>query len=274
MSINNTYTMHSAENGIRYGQFSHFPDFVTQAVSTRIGGYSLNGDLNLTLHTGDDTDHVIQNRRKFCHAVGLSDKQIVTPQQVHGEQIVYVTEEDCGRGAWSYDDAIPDCDALITDRPNVALFLCFADCVPILLVDPVNRAIGLSHAGWKGTAKKIGQKTLLQMQARFGTRPQDCLVGIAPSIGECCYEVDDHVVNEFCKEYSSLDTFLTPSIEQGKYHLNLWQANRLQLEEIGVPSDNIVSADICTSCNADILFSYRAEHGKTGRIAAVLALKE
>ena len=274
MSINNTYITRYAENGVWYGQFSHFPDFVTQAVSTRLGGYSLNGDLNLALHTGDDSDRVIQNRRKFCHAIGLSDDQIVTPQQVHGQRIVCVTEEDCGRGAWSYDDAIADCDALITDCPNVALFLCFADCVPSLLVDPINRAIGLSHAGWKGTAKKIGQKTLLQMQARFGTKPQDCLVGIAPSIGDCCYEVDDYVVNEFKKEYPSLDTFLTPSTEQGKYHLNLWQANRLQLEEIGVPSDNIASANICTSCNAKILFSYRAEHGKTGRIAAVLAMKE
>ncbi len=274
MSINDTYITRYAPNGIWYGQFAHFPDFVTHAVSTRFGGYSRNGDLNLALHTGDDTDHVIQNRRKFCHAIGLSDNKIVTPQQVHGERIVYVTEEDHGRGAWDYDDAIADCDALITDRPNVALFLCFADCVPILLVDPVNRAIGLSHAGWKGTAKKIGQKTLLQMQARFGTKPQDCLIGIAPSIGACCYEVDDHVVNEFRKEYASLDTFLLPSSEQGKYHLNLWQANRLQLEEIGVPSANIVSADICTSCNVKILFSYRAEQGKTGRIAAVLAIKE
>lgn len=274
MSINDTYITRYAPNGIWYGQFTHFPDFVTQAVSTRFGGYSQNGDLNLALHTGDDPDHVIQNRKKFCHAIGLSDDRIVTPQQVHGERIVYVTEKDRGRGVWSYTDAISDCDALITDRPNVALFLCFADCVPILLVDPVNRVIGLSHAGWKGTAKKIGQKTLLQMQARFGTKPQNCLIGIAPSIGACCYEVDDHVVNEFRKEYVSLDTFLTPSAEQGKYHLNLWQANRLQLEEIGVPSANIVSADICTSCNAKILFSYRAEQGKTGRIAAVLAIKE
>lgn len=274
MSINDTYITRYAQNGIWYGQFTHFPDFVMQAVSTRFGGYSQNNDLNLALHTGDNTEHVIENRTKFCHAVGSSIEHIVTPQQVHGERIVYVTEEDRGRGAWNYADAISDCDALITDRPNVALFLCFADCVPVLFVDPVNHAIGLSHAGWKGTAKKIGQKTLLQMQERFGTKPKDCLVGIAPSIGACCYEVDDYVVNEFRKEYSSLDTILMPSTEEGKYHLDLWQANQLQLEEIGVPSDNIAIADICTACNAKILFSYRAEQGKTGRIAALLAIKE
>lgn len=274
MSINDTYITRYAQNGIWYSQFTHFPDFVTQAVSTRFGGYSQNNDLNLALHTGDNTEHVIKNRTKFCHAVGSSIEHIVTPQQVHGERIVYVTEEDRGRGAWNYADAISDCDALITDRPNVALFLCFADCVPVLFVDPVNHAIGLSHAGWKGTAKKIGQKTLLQMQERFGTKPKDCLVGIAPSIGACCYEVDDYVVNEFREEYSSLDTILIPSTEKGKYHLDLWQANRLQLEEIGVPSDNIAIADICTACNAKILFSYRAEQGKTGRIAALLAVKE
>ena len=274
MSINNRYITRYAGEGIWYGQFSHFPDFVTQAVSTRLGGHSINGDLNLALHTGDDPNHVICNRRDFCHALGLSDKEIVTPQQVHGERIVYVTEADCGRGAWDYADAIADCDALITDRPNVALFLCFADCVPVLFVDPVHRAIGISHAGWKGTAKKIGQKTLLQMQERFGTKPHDCLVGIAPSIGACCYEVDDYVVGEFRKEYASLKSFLTESEVEGKYHLDLWKANRLQLEEIGVSTVNIVSADVCTACNVRLLFSYRAEQGKTGRIAAVLAMKE
>lgn len=274
MSVKDHYITRYAGDGIWCGAFTHFPDFVTQAVSTRLGGHSLNSDLNLALHTGDDPKVVIENRRDFCCVLGLSDKEIVTPQQVHGERIVYVTEEDCGRGAWDYEDAIPNCDALITDRPNVALMLCFADCVPVLFVDPVNRAIGISHAGWKGSAKKIGQKTLLRMQTEFGTDPRKCLVGIAPSIGPCCYEVDDYVADEFRKEYESLDAFFYATKTDGKYRLDLWQANRIQLEEIGVPSDNIISADICTACNARMLFSYRAEHGKTGRIAAVLSIKE
>lgn len=274
MSVNDNYIVRYGKDGIWYGTFAHFPDFVTQAVSTRLGGYSQNGDLNLALHTGDDPDSVIKNRRKFCQVLGLSDEDIVTPQQVHSDRIVYVTEDDCGRGAWSYDNAIADCDALITDRPNVVLMLCFADCVPVMFVDPVNRAIGISHAGWKGTAKKIGQKTLLQMQARFGTKPQDCLVGIAPSIGACCYEVDNYVVGEFRKEYASLKSFLTESEVEGKYRLDLWKANRIQMEEIGVPAANIVSADVCTACNERFLFSYRAEQGKTGRIAAILAMKK
>ena len=271
MSIKSRYITRYAGDGIWCGEFTHFPDFVTHAVSTRLGGCSANGDLNLALHTGDDPNVVVNNRRKLCRVLGLSDETIVTPQQVHGDRFVYVTEADCGRGAWEYADAIADCDALITDRPNVTLLLCFADCVPVLFVDPINRAIGISHAGWKGTAKKIGQKTLLEMQARFGTNPKDCLVGIAPSIGACCFEVDDYVVNEFRKEYVSLNPFLAEAKVEGKYHLDLWKANRIQLEEIGVAADNIISADICTACNERMLFSYRAEQGKTGRIAAILS---
>lgn len=273
MSVKAAYITQYKGDGIWCGAFTHFPDFIVQGISTRLGGYSEGDNLNLALHTGDAPDAVIANRRKFCRSLGLDFHRVVTPKQVHGDRIVYVTERDCGRGTLDYQDAIDDCDALITDRADVPLMLCFADCVPILIVDPVHHAIGVSHAGWKGTAKKIGAKTILAMQEKFDTQAKDCLVGIAPSIGSCCYEVDDYVLSEFRKEYRAVDSFFLPTQEIGKYHLDLWQANRLSLEEIGVTSTNIVTANICTACNARILFSYRAEQGKTGRIAAILSLQ-
>lgn len=274
MPITADYIFQEKQDGIRCGIFTHFPDFVVQGVSTRLGGHSKGGDLNLALHTGDDPALVAVNRQKFCRALGLDASMIVTPEQVHADRIVYVTEADCGRGATDYQDAVANCDALMTDRVNVPLMLCYADCVPLLFVDPVHRAIAVSHAGWKGTAKKIGTKTILAMQKQFGTRAEDCLVGIAPSIGACCYEVDDYVLGEFRKEYDTTDSFFLPSANTGKYRLDLWKANRISLENIGVLPHNIVTASLCTSCNSQILFSYRKEHGKTGRIAALLAIKD
>lgn len=274
MSMTAEYITQYKKDGIWCGAFTHFPDFVVQGISTRLGGYSKGGDLNLALHTGDDPAHVAVNRQKFCHALGLDARMIVTPEQVHDDRIVYVTEADCGRGATDYQDAVASCDALMTDRPNVPIMLCYADCVPLLFVDPVQRAIAVSHAGWKGTAKKIGAKTILAMQKQFGTRAEDCLVGIAPSIGACCYEVDDYVLGKFRKEYTAVERFFQATASEGKYHLDLWEANRISLEEIGVVRENIVISNVCTACNSRLLFSYRAEHGKTGRIAAILAIKE
>lgn len=273
MQMTAEYITQYKGNGIWCGAFTHFPDFIVQGVSTRMGGYSNGNDLNLALHTGDEAEKVIANRDKFCHALGIEPNCVVTPEQVHGDRIVYVTEDDRGRGMTDYQDAIANCDALITDRGNVALMLCYADCVPLLFVDPVHRAIGVSHAGWKGTAQKIGVKTVRAMQERFGTQVEDCLVGIAPSIGACCYEVDDYVLSEFQKEYDAVEPFFRPSETTGKYRLDLWLANRIALENIGIPRKNIASANICTACNSRILFSYRAEQGKTGRIAAILSIK-
>lgn len=274
MSVKAEYITRYKGDGIWCGAFTHFPDFVVQGVSTRLGGYSEGDNLNLALHTGDNPEAVIANRRKFCHSLGLEDTMIVTPEQVHGDRIVCVTKTDCTRGAWEYSDSIPQCDGLITNQPDVALMLCYADCVPLLFVDPIHRAIGVSHAGWKGTAKKIGVKTLRAMHEQFGTQAEECLVGVGPSIGACCYEVDDYVLGEFRKEYANTNPFFHPTDIIGKYHLDLWLANRLALEEAGVLSDNIVSADVCTACNHRLLFSYRAEHGKTGRIAALLSIQE
>lgn len=264
------------KNSLWYGQFSHFPDdFMTHAVSTRFGGMSEGAfqSLNLAMHNGDDPAHVIENRRRFGQALALSADLFVTAQQVHGDAVLRVDTSFAGKGAQSYADAIASTDALITDCENLPLMLFFADCVPVLIVDPVKRAVGVSHAGWKGTVHGIVQKTVRAMHGAFGSKAADCLVGIAPSIGSCCYEVGGEVAARFQEAFPNFYQRILISVGE-KYKLDLWAANRIQLEEIGVRSENIVTARACTACNSDVFFSYRADQGKTGRIAAVICLKK
>ena len=274
-----SYFLKRTENNLWHGKFSTFPeDLIAHAVSTRFGGVSKPpfDSLNLALHVGDLPDDVLANRKRFVQSLGFSLADIVTPNQIHGDKIFRVDENYRGCGCANYADSIPETDALITNTPHLPLMLCFADCVPIFFVDVENCAVGLAHGGWKGTLKKIAAKTLHRMQEEFGTRPKDCLIGIAPSIGSCCYEVGGEVVDK-CKAAfpKNHDELLIQ--RDGKICLDLWRANVLQLLEIGVPEENIDVAGECTCCQSSWYFSYRAAQRKgldrTGRIAALIALK-
>ena len=269
-----SYFIRRTEENLWHGKFSTFPDdLVVHAISTRIGGYSQKpfDSLNLALHVGDNAKNVLANRKKFIRSLGYSLDDIVTPNQIHGDKVFCVEEIHRGRGSQNYSDSIPETDALITNVPNLPLMLCFADCVPIMFVDMNNSAVGIAHGGWKGTMKKIAAKTFLAMQENFGTKAKDCLIGIAPSIGACCYKIGDEV-KSVCSDVFPNNPELI--IERnGKNYLDLWQANKIQLMEVGIPEDNIDVADECTCCNSNWYFSYRAAHGETGRIAAVIAVR-
>ena len=211
----------------------------------------------------------------FAPNIGMIKEQIrklTTPEQIHGDNIVRVGEGEAGRGRLSYADAIPATDTLMTDVPGVPLMLCFADCTPILLFDPVHRAAAIAHGGWKGTVRSIAAKTVRAMEEAYGTRPEDCLAGIGPAIGPCCYEVGDEVAEEFRKAFPQFAEEII-SETGGKIRLDLWQANRLQLRAAGLLPGHIDAAGVCTSCHADTFFSYRAEGPTIGRIAAVMAIK-
>ena len=193
---------------------------------------------------------------------------------MHGEAIARVGSREAGRGALSYADSIAQTDALITDEPGLPLLLCFADCTPILFLDPVHRAVGIAHGGWKGTVRRIAAKTVLRMQQEFGTRPEELLTAIGPSIGPCCYEIGPEVEQQFKDAFPGHDAelFSHPN-EEGGTHLSLWAANRLQLEEAGVLPEHIDEARTCTACHHEDFFSYRADGGRTGRLGAVIALR-
>ena len=270
------FLLHKGENNEeQYGTFSVFPgDVLVHAISTRHGGVSKGpyASMNLTLHVGDDAADVVENRRRFLGRLGLDFDRLTTPEQVHGDKILRVGEAEAGRGRLSYSDAIPGTDALMTDVPGIPLMLCFADCTPILLFDPAHRAAAIAHGGWKGTVRSIAAKTVRAMQEAFGTRPEDCLAGVGPAIGPCCYGVGDEVAEEFRKAFPKYQDEIVLE-KNGKIHLDLWTANRLQLEEVGLRPEHIDVAGVCTSCHAQTWFSYRAEGPTTGRIAAVMAIR-
>lgn len=269
------YFLKHIHDNIWHGKFSIFPeDIAVHAISTRLGGVSQPpyDSLDLALHVGDDAENVCENRRCFAASLGLDAARIVTPEQVHGDVVARVTEKDAGRGATDYADCIHATDALITDTPNLPLLLCFADCTPILFLDPEHHAAGIAHGGWKGTVTSIAEKTLRRMGEEFGTQPKDALVGIGPAIGPCCYEVGTEVADKFRTSFPYADACLLKE-QDGHTYLDLWEANRQQMLRAGVPEENIQVAGECTCCRHKWYYSYRADGGRTGRIAAMIALK-
>ena len=271
-----SFVLEHMRDNLWRGKFSTLTEeFCTHGLTGRLGGVSQApyDSLNMALHVGDVPENVWQNRQRFFHALGLKAEELVTPEQVHGDHIERVSRRQAGRGAREYSDSIPQTDALITDEPGLPLMLCFADCTPILFLDPEHRAVGIAHGGWKGTVQKIAQKTAMRMQQEFGTKPEELLAAIGPSIGPCSYEVGDEVAGKFRSAFAGHDELLQQNAE-GDYQLDLWQANRVQLLEAGLKDEHIDRADTCTACKHQWFFSYRADGGKTGRMAAVIALNK
>lgn len=266
------FSIQYAANKVWYGTFAHFDRIgIKHGVATRIGGVSdaPYHSLNLGLRVGDDISKVASNRKKLYEAIGIDPATVVSGQQRHGDNVAIITKKDMGKGSMKYD-GIQNTDALITNVHGVSLMVFFADCVPVLFVDPKRKAIGACHAGWRGTVAKIAAKTLMAMQQNFGTEPDDCLVGIGPSIGKCCYEIDDTVISHYKKVFGWWEEVVVPI--GNKWRLDLWKTNHRQLVDMGVDSKNIISSNICTSCNTSLFYSYRAEHGRTGVLAALITL--
>jgi YfiH family protein len=237
----------------------------------RAGGVSQRwaGGLNWSVSVGDDAAAVAENRRRALAIIGLLPEQAVMGGLVHGDRVVVVdgTEPIGPDGV----RAVPQCDGLVTDRRGLALVITAADCVPICLFDPVKQVVGAVHAGWRGTVAGIGAQAVRLMQRRFGSNPASIHAAIGPSIGPCCYEVDEQVAVPVRRYYGSAsDRMMHPSREPSRHMLDLWAANREDLARTGVR--NVAITGECTSCSVDRLFSHRAESGKAGRGAAVIAL--
>ena len=269
-----SFVLRHRSNNIWSGHLDVFPeDRLVHGFSARQGGVSGEpfDSLNMALHVGDDPAHVWENRRRYFAAIGLDAERICTIRQVHGTEVVRAFRRDTGRGAHDYADALADADAVVTNDSGVALMLCYADCVPVLLYDPAHNAAGLVHAGWKGTLQRIAAKTIARMHEEFGTQAADVLAGIGPSISSACYTVGAEVVDRFRTEFPAHEDEILAQ-QYGEMHLDLWAANRIQLREAGVPETNIDCANICTSCDRTFFYSYRAAGGRTGRLAAVMEL--
>ena len=268
LSINN-------KNGVTYITFPILSacGAVRCVFSTKLGGVSTGryGEMNLSFNNGDSRENVLENYKRLCGTEGIEISHLVLSRQTHTNNIRYVTEEDRGTGI--FKPSFSDVDGLITDRRGVALVTQYADCTPLLFCDPVKKVIASSHAGWRGTVKEIGKLTVEKMSDDFGCDQKNIIAAIGPCIGKCCYEVDDPVISKFRKlTYLPLDTIVFPK-ENGKYMLDLAEANRLILISSGIMPDNIDVTDICTCCNSDVLHSHRATAGKRGNLAAVIELK-
>jgi YfiH family protein len=237
--------------------------------STRLGGVGKvpYDTLNLAFHVGDDKETVISK------ALGTTIENIIAAEQVHGAKVQVVNLTHRGSGALSYDSAIPETDGLISNVPGLLLATFYADCVPIFILDPIRKIIGVAHAGWKGTIARIGACTVDKMSEVFSTDPEDCLVGIGPSIGSCCYEVDRPLINAVKEAFPWWQEILAFS-EGDRAKIDLWEANRKIMIEAGIREKNVEIAKICTCCNQDKLFSYRGSKGITGRMGAFIMLND
>ena len=264
--------------GVTYLSFPILEDtgLVSHAFSTRLGGVS-KGDfatMNFSFTRVDDRDDVLENYRRMAAALGVDRERMVLTWQTHTTNVRRVTEEDEGKGIVR-DRDYRDVDGLITDIPGITLVTFFADCVPLYFLDPVHKAIGLSHSGWRGTVKRMGQVTVDAMKEAFGTRPEDIIACIGPSICGDCYEVGEEVADEFADAFHEKyhDVILLKK-QNGKYQLDLWKANEIVLKEAGIKGDNLAVTNICTYCNPQLLFSHRRTAERRGNLCAFLSLKE
>lgn len=249
---------------------------VSQAFSTRLGGVS-KGDfatMNFSFTRGDNREDVLENYRRMAAALGVDMNRMVLTWQTHTTNVRRVTAEDEGKGVVR-DRDYRDVDGLITDIPGITLVTFFADCVPLYFLDPVHRAIGLSHSGWRGTVKRMGQVTVDAMKEAFGSRPEDIIACVGPSICKDCYEVGAEVAEEFCGAFDeTYHNAILLKKPDGKYQLDLWKANEIVLTEAGIRKENLAVTNICTYCNPDLLFSHRRSAERRGNLCAFLSLKE
>jgi len=248
---------------------------VKHGFSTRVGGVSKGvcSTMNLSFSRGDDENAVRENFRRMANALDVEEDCFVFSHQTHTTNVRKVTLDDKGKGLTRQLD-YQDVDGLITNVPGLCLSTFYADCVPLYFVDPVHKAIGLSHSGWRGTVGKIGAVTVQKMQEEYGSKPEDIIAAIGPSICQDCYEVSEDVIVEFQNNFDEKYwKELYYKKENGKYQLNLWKANEIVLAEAGVLKEHIAVTNLCTCCNYEVLFSHRASKGKRGNLAAFLALK-
>lgn len=241
---------------------------LTHAVFTRIGGESRGylSSLNVGLTVGDDPEIVARNRQHAFQALNRPTSTLSDSWLVHQDHVLIY---DAPRPS---DQQVPaKADIILTDNPAVTLFMRYADCVPILLYDPVKKAIGLAHAGWQGTVLKVAQSAVAAMQSRYGTHPADLLAAIGPSISPQRYQVGPEVVQQVNQAFGADAPALLPQYGDAT-HFDLWAANQLTLEQAGL--QQVELAGICTADNTADWFSHRAEQGKTGRFGVLLALED
>lgn len=246
---------------------------VKHLFTTRLGGVSRGecATMNFSVDRDENRENVLENYRRIARVLDCRVEDMVASHQTHTANIRRMTSADKGKGILRPRD-YADVDGMVTDEPGLVLNTFYADCVPLYFVDPVHRAIGLAHSGWRGTAGRMGARMVEAMGERFGSRPDEIYAAVGPSICRDCYEVSGDVAEQFIRMLG--EAVAIPGREPGKYQLDLWLANELVLRQAGLISAHIAVTDICTCHNSGYLFSHRASGGKRGSLAAFLALKD
>lgn len=258
------------KDGVPYLSYPMFEQtgLVRHGFSTRLGGVSTGvwASMNISTTRGDDPAAIAENRKRIASAIGVDEKKMVYTCQTHTTNVAVVTEEDFGA-------SIPETDGMITNVPGLCLVTFYADCVPLYFLDPVKKVIGLSHSGWRGTVNKMAHATVNRMQEAFGTNPADIIAAVGPSICQDCYEVSEDVISRFRENYrEEYWESLYYRKENGKYQLDLWRANEINLLEAGIRREHMAVTNVCTCCNPEVLFSHRITGTDRGNLSAFLAL--
>jgi YfiH family protein len=251
--------------------------------TSRHGGVSKGGfnSLNIGLHVEDNPQLVVKNRKRLAEALHVKLNACTYAEQVHGNEVQEVSRVDAGTGVDSRETAFQSKDAFVTNQSGLFIHALFADCVPLFFYDPVQRAVGVAHAGWKGTVLRIAGETVEAMQRLYGSNPENILAAVGPSIQACCYEVNKVVMARVfaVMEELEINNFheegqppIYESKPNDKYNLNLQQMNRQIMIKAGILPTHIEVSSLCTSCRTDLFYSHRKEEGKTGRMAAWIGL--
>ncbi len=269
MQINNLDTVPY----LTYNSLSEI-SFINHAFSTRLGGVSAGefDSMNLAFNRGDSPENVTENYKRFCKSAGFEYESLTASAQDHNTVVRAVTSENKGVGIYKPRD-MQSVDALITNEAGVTLVTYYADCTPLFFVDTKQKAIGLAHAGWRGTVGRIGEKVVEKMKELYNSNPEDIKAAIGPAISVCCYEVDEPCAENFIA-LEGLDTakFVFPK-KDGKYMIDLLETNRQILVASGIKPENITVSNLCTNCNSDLLWSHRATKGKRGCMCAFMCIK-
>ena len=262
MDLSNEIVNHVKKDGIEYLQFRILLEYgIINCFTTKINNFNLDGRIDKTI-----TDY---NYERICKSLEIPRNSILRPNQSHLDKIERVEK--------LVDYKYQDTDGLITDKRGIALTLSFADCTPILLYDPINKAIGNIHSGWRGTAQRIGAKAVEKMHKEFGSKPENLIVCLGPCIRECHFEVQEDVKSIYEKEFgylcNSYNIIRKEEGREGKYLIDTTLVNKIILTEVGIKKDNIYDSNICTVCNSDVIHSFRADKDKSGRNVAIMYIK-
>lgn len=258
-----------------YFTFNNFDTtgLVKHCFSTRKGGVSKGCYSSMNLSFRDDLkENVIDNYKILCNAIDCNYENVVFSNQVHGNELYYADESDRGKGLLR-ESNIKNIDGLITDKKDVLLTTFYADCVPLFFLDIYKKVISVSHAGWRGTVNKIGEETINKMVYEFGCDKENIIAGIGPSIGKCCFEVDNPVADEFIQKLPFSIEYIKKDLDkEGKYKIDLKEINKLIMINAGLSEKNIEVSDICTKCEIDLMFSHRRMGSLRGAMAGLLQL--